>query len=162
MRCPIEHPCFWIKHWFQQIVVTWLYYFQPWLKNIHTHQAFLFVLFFNLIRGERFFHWLFTTFILWSIIKIYFKLWITYNFFNFIGKNVHMFHHISILMPPTIQCIIEGTFMTIINEIPFTILSSFYCLYIVLNFYSQAIGILKNQRMETNIWVWNFNDVSTP
>ncbi len=40
MRCPIEHPCFWIKHWFQQIVVTCLYYFQPWLKNIHTHQAF--------------------------------------------------------------------------------------------------------------------------
>jgi hypothetical protein len=65
--------------------------------------------------GERFFHWFFTTFILWSTIKIYLGLWITYSFFNFIGKSIHMFHHIFILMPPTIQCWLKMTFMTIIT-----------------------------------------------
>jgi hypothetical protein len=90
--------------------------FSTMVEKILIHiKLFFFVLFFNFIWGERFFHWLFTTLILWSTIKIYLGLWITYNFFNFIGKNVHMFHHISIIMPPTIQCIIEGTFMTIIT-----------------------------------------------
>jgi hypothetical protein len=36
-------------------------------------------------------------------------------FFTFIGRSTHMFHHISTSMPPTIQCIIERTFMTIIT-----------------------------------------------
>jgi hypothetical protein len=35
----------------------------------------------------------------------------TLNFLNFINISIH----IPILMPPTIQCIIEGTFMTIIT-----------------------------------------------
>jgi hypothetical protein len=40
---------------------------------------------------------------------------ITYNFFSFVGRNAHMVHHISTPMPPTIQCIIEKTFMRIIT-----------------------------------------------
>jgi hypothetical protein len=43
------------------------------------------------------------------------RFWIAYNFFNFISRSTHMFHHISTSMPLTIQCIIERTFITIIT-----------------------------------------------
>jgi hypothetical protein len=84
------------------------------LKNVHT-LFFLIVLFFNLIWGERFLHWFLTTFILWSTIKIYLGLWIVHNFLNFIGKSVHMFHHISTLMSTSIQYIIQRKSLSIIT-----------------------------------------------
>jgi hypothetical protein len=56
-----------------------------------------------------------TTFIFWSTIKICLGFWTFYNFFSFIDLNTHIFHHISTLMPLTIQCIVEGTFVMIIT-----------------------------------------------
>jgi len=120
---------------------------------IHIYLFIYFIfLFLNLIWGERFFHWLYTTFILWSTIKIKLGLWMNYNFFSFISRNVHMFHHISTPMPPTIQCIIERTFMTIITwNFVCNFIILVLCKQIALNFHLQAIRVLENVRMETNI-----------
>jgi hypothetical protein len=110
------HPCLWIKHWLQQIIVTHgcIIFNHGWKMFIHIKHLF-FVLFFNLIRGEWFLHCLLPILIFWSTIKIYLEFLTAYNFFSFICKNIHMFHHIFLLMPPTIQCIVEGTFMMIIT-----------------------------------------------
>jgi hypothetical protein len=54
------------------------------------------------------------TLIFWTTFKIYLKIWISHNLINCICNGIHMFHHVSISMPPTIQCIIKKTFMTVI------------------------------------------------
>jgi hypothetical protein len=121
----------------------------------------LFVLFLNLTWGERFLHCILTTLIFWSTIKIYLEFSIVYYFFSFIYKSIHMFHHIFILMPPIIQCIIEGTFMMIITW------NFIYNLAILVLFVNCikllliSIGVFENPRMGANIWVWSFNHVST-
>ncbi len=50
-----------------------------------------------------------------------------YNFFSFIGRNAHMFHHISTSMPSIIQYIIERTFMMIITYVKFHLQSYHPC-----------------------------------
>ncbi len=47
----------------------------------------------------------FTSIIFRTIMKIYLKLWTAHNF---ICRSNHMLHYISILVPPTILCIIKS------------------------------------------------------
>ncbi len=53
-----------------------------------------------------------TSIIFKTIIKIYLKFWTTHNFINFMYRSIHMLHHISTLVPPTIQCICCGQQLT--------------------------------------------------
>jgi hypothetical protein len=71
------------------------------------------------------------------------------DFFSFIGISIHMFHHSSISMPPTIQCIIEGTFMIII-------IWNFFCNFVILVLFVNCVKLSL-----VNNWnPWEFKDGS--
>lgn len=109
MRCPIWAFIFSSKTMVStKNVATLFYYLQTWLKKcLNTSIFFTFVLFSNFVWSKRFVHWLLITIILWITIIFCLGFWIAYNLINFICSDNHMFHHISILISSTIQCIIK-------------------------------------------------------
>ncbi len=98
-----------------QIVVTLLYYFEPWLKNVDTHLFFYFLFLFKTsyeVRGLS--TGSLTTIIFKTIIYFCWKFWTTHNFIQFFFyKNTHIF----ILMSSIIQCIIKKDIFTTWNFI---------------------------------------------
>ncbi len=68
-----------------------------------------------------------TTINFWSTINLCLEFWIGCNFINFIYKSCDMFHHTSISMPPTIQCIIKRTFRAIYLKCHF----QSYCFFVL-------------------------------
>jgi hypothetical protein len=73
---------------------------------------------------------------------------------HFIGRNVHMFHHISTSMPLTIMMIIAWNF--VYNLVILVLFVNCTKLPLVSNWSPWHPG------MEANIRMWNFNHVSTP
>lgn len=103
-----RHLYSWVRHWFLQkccnIVLLFVDMVEKVLKHIHL---LILVLFSNFVWSKRFVHWLLITIILWITIVFCLGFWIAYNLTNFICSDNHMFHHISILISWTIQCLIK-------------------------------------------------------